>query len=481
MSSKLFFTDIENSEVGTDKLTFGTSLTAALSVTTGSIVGVAVPGALLVDATNGVLYRAWNATSNYEVLNSSATSYGTHQLSLTVNAAVTATDGTAPLIGDFVGIFGAGTWSASGNLNVSRRDSSSAGSLNAGLIVAGVNTSVSAQVSTEIFNGSSWLTNANIATSRSGCTGFGSQNAAMCIAGINTGGSTITSSELFNGTQWNAGANTSISRSNIGGAGTQSAGIIAGSNLTPSELFNGTAWSLSGNLNVSRSSPALFGTANASLIVGGLSSAALSSTELFNGSSWIFSSNTSLSSQSAGGAGTQSAGIIAGGTVGGGTTSLTEIFNGSVWSLSGNMGVSRTRTEGCGSQNGTVMAGGLGGTGIVASTEIHTQTTWRRMTAKSYFVTPISGFLSSANVVTIQGTVQNLSFTFPANTYLVMNRNLDFQTAPNASLTISLASVLGGGSNWTLNFGNSVTVSNVCNGMLAIVTASGATQFLAPM
>ena len=156
MSSKLWFSDVENSEVGTDKLAFGASLPNAVSVTTGTIVGAAVPGGLVVDATNGVIYRAWNNTSNYEVLNSSSTSYGTHQYSLTVNAAVTSTDGTAPIIGDFVGIFGAGAWASAANINISRNNHVGLGSQNATLISTGQNPGGATLSSTELYNGATW-------------------------------------------------------------------------------------------------------------------------------------------------------------------------------------------------------------------------------------------------------------------------------------------------------------------------------------
>lgn len=475
MAAKLTFFDVENNEITPPKLAFGASLTNAVSVTTGALIQASVAGALAIDATNGIAYKAWNTSSTFEVLNSNGGAYGVHQLSLTINIAVTSTDGTGPVIGDYVGIYGTGAWALTvGNISASATSAAGFGSQNAGVITGGTtagNTTLS-----QAFNGSTWAFGPNLTVSRRAHGAVGSDNAGLVVGGgPNT---SLSSTELFNGTSWTfPTSNLNVSRGSFPACGSQNAAFITGGQntaLTPisTELFNGFSWSLSGNINATKYLHAGAGTLNAGLIAGGLNATVTFNTsEIFNGSTWTYSGNLNTSRMSLAGSGSQNAGMISGGTNGVGTLTSSELFNGSTWALSGNMTTSRQNHSSFGSQNGQMAAASAG---AILTAEIHTQSTWRRMSSKAYYSVPIAGILSSAGVVTLQGIV-NTSFTFPANTYLVLNRTADFQTAPNASLSVGLAAVLGGGSNWTYNFANSVTVSNVCNGMLVVATGSGAT------
>lgn len=493
-AAKLYFTDVENSEVGPGKLSFGSSLTNMVSETSGTPSTSSVTGAIAIDGTNGIVYRAFSSSSgtgSWEILNSTNGAYGTHQLSVTINAAVISTDGTAPVVGDYVGIFGSGSWALAASISVTKDYVAVTGSQNAGLIAAGL---VSAGcTTTELFNGLTWSLSANMVSARSRQPGSGSQNASIVGGGLNASNTTQITTELFNGSVWATAGNMNVSRLFHAPAGIQSAALVSGGenvSLTTqitSEIYNGNTWSLSGNLNISREQHAGFGSLNAAMITGGTDDSNTVSqitSESFNGSTWSYSGNLNTSRSQVGGAGSQYAGLVTGGQSTDSTSAISssELFNGSTWSFSSNMVISRTSLSGAGgSQNSSLVVTGFNGAARQINSEIHTQSTWRAMTAKSYYVSNLCGILSSTNVVTIQGIAKpgtaNISFTYPANVYLVLNRFSDFQIAPNSSLTVIIASVQGGGSNWTYNFNSATTVSNVCPGMIAVATAGGATPF----
>ncbi len=331
---------------------------------------------------------------------------------------VPTTAATTITTGDLIGIYGAGTWSASGSLIVAHNNGASAGSQNSALIVGGGDGAGTTASSTELFNGSTWSTSGDAGVLRASGAGAGSQNAAVAAAGVVSTPSANT--ELFNGSIWATSGSLNVARRYVEGAGSQNATVIvsgqnaAGNNISSTELFNGSTWSTSGDSSLSRYYASAIGSQNAGLITGGFQSAPVTKTELFNGSTWSTAGDLLVSRYNSACAGSQNSGLVMGGIRSAASMSSAELFNGSAWYTSGNLIVARYEAAGSGSQNtGLVTAGE--DSGHLVSTELHNQTLYRKLTYNNFreaknigIATDIVG--TSLNVK-IVGYINNMAVT----------------------------------------------------------------------
>ena len=121
------------------------------------------------------------------------TTSGTSSYTLSTNASIS--------VGDLVGIYGAGSWSAGALLSISKDYPSGAGSQNATFIAGGRTSSGPTQPTdaTELFNGSSWSTSGVLSVAKYAFAAAGSQGAGL-IAGGHDGTSRSAASELHNQT-----------------------------------------------------------------------------------------------------------------------------------------------------------------------------------------------------------------------------------------------------------------------------------------
>lgn len=489
MGSKLYFSDIINSEIQIGKIT-----NAPFSTGSGSpngVVSSSVTGSIYNDTTNNIMYLKSTGSGNTgwtQVSAASSNVYSQHYRNVNITLAVDTGTTYSPNVGDLVGIFGAGSWSASGNTNISRESAAGGGSQNATWMAGGQNTLASGLSSTELFNGATWSLSGNLNQSRALSFGtIGSQNAGLVTGGFQS--NAFTSTELFNGATWSLSGNLNLSKYNLSENGSQNAALATGGanaangSSTITEFFNGGTWTFVSNLNTVSGQASALGSQNATLIAGGTLSTGVtvSNTQLFNGSSWIYSGNLNISRGfGAGSHGSQNAGLVSGGglTVVTGTITSTELFNGSTWSLSGNLNSSRTLAASGGSQNAGIVMGGEG-SGAVAllSTELHNQTTYRKLyprylkTSKNIGV--MTGITSATATVMIQG--YNSSVTYPANMYIIANKKAICSIAneqnQTTALIVSTVAISNTASNtWIYNLESSPNLLNLVPGMFCWVS-----------
>ena len=355
--------------------------------------GVGSPNKIVMGANTGAIYVDQAASQLWFCINAGTTAdYSWIPYGCLYNSSITIASDVQE--GQLVGIFGPGAWSVSGNLNVSRKSASAAGTQGAAWISAGCsNTATSVFLSsTELFNGSTWAASANLNISRCSAGSLGSQNAGLITGGaVTAGGSddTLVSTELLNGTVWAASASLNFARADAFGSGTQNAALVGGnvSQTVSTETFNGSSWLVSSNMNTGRDRAAGTGSQNSALVVAG--SGGSNTSELFNGTVWINgpSAIATTRNNSTAGGGTQNSTFIFGGL----QVSSSEIFNGTSWSVSGRItaNFSNTITFGssAGSQNAGLGAGGLGGIGstiVLNGTEFHNKTIYRSVTYRDY-------------------------------------------------------------------------------------------------
>lgn len=336
-----------------------------------------------------------------------------------------------------VGIWGAGSWATSNNLNISRQNGAGAGSQSSSLFMVGFDNGGLALSNSELFNGSTWINaSSNTSISRVNVGGCGSQNAALCIGG---GAGLVRSiTEIFNGFSWSTSGNMVSQRKYIGAAGSQNAalnfnGDNGGAPLTTTEVFNGTGWFTGPTMLNGVSNVAGAGSQNAAFRTGGTIVGPLnfSRTEIFNGSSWMFTMNSSISKRDASASGSQNAGICVGGSQGVGdipAVSLTELFNGYNWITSGNIATARPNLSSGGVSSAAWCAGGIQST-VQSSTELHTQSIYRPLTFENIRTASNIGVMSlnpsTGGIVKLHGYVQNVLPANPfqtAGNYLVLSR-----------------------------------------------------------
>jgi len=303
--------------------------------------------------------------------------------------------------GDFVGIYGPGTWAnASANINTAREYPASGGSEFSAWL-AGGQTAVAALSSTETFNGSTWAMSANSlltapATPGTGelyaLNGGGSQTAAWARGGRIFGGLVGYSfTQAFNGDTW---ALTSTGKnSNAWGASGGTFYSAWYNSDGDGEYFNGAVWvelplgALTANVGVTAAKG--IGSDNSHFICGGLDSPVgsirYSGTAFFNGYNYTVGSNLNFSRSSH-----QIAGNAINATVSGGSSavsssitcySLSEFFNGITWGSGSflSLGV-RAAAANAGSRNKMIVAAGTtNGTTKLNTTEIYTQSIYRKL------------------------------------------------------------------------------------------------------
>lgn len=494
MSSKLTFNDIENQELDPTKLNFTPdSLTNAVSSTSSDPSADAIVGAFAINTASGDIFRktvAGSGAGNWTKISSiTRTVLQNRYRGVSINSAVTSTDGTAPSIGDLVSYCGAGAWSVSLTISIAKTNATGAGSQNAAFIAGGFTNAITN--ATELFNGSAWSAGGVLGGAKQSMAEVGSQNAGLVTGGTDGGVPGVSVTELFNGSSWSTGGLLSVGRNAPAGAGSQNAtfanGGYNGAVTNTTEIFNGSSWSASGNSNLSKNQCTSAGSQNAGLAAAGSTNGGTVGTlsvELFNGSSWIIGGALSSTRSLSTGAGSQNAAFIAGGATSFGPsvpTNITELFNGSSWSASGILSIAKCQSAGAGSQSAGLVAGG-GTPSATNATELHNQTIFRKVYAKNLPESNVVGILSSASTVMLQGT--NTSVTYPANKYLVANRSQNSAVTNYANLSaISIVSVLGTPPTMTYNFSTTFNLLSVIPGNIAIisggsVTASNAGAFV---
>ena len=173
--------------------------------------------------------------------------------------------------------------SAGGSLSVAQQYSCGAGSLSAGISMAGeIDTGNAETTATQEYNGTSWSAAGNLTTARYANYGCGTQTAALTWSG-RAAPSSLYTSEEYDGTSWSAGG-TVVPELKYGNSqmGTQSAALSAGSETAPKNMtqeYDGTAWSAGSTLNTGRREGGSGGSQSGGLYAGGNDSSATSTSE----------------------------------------------------------------------------------------------------------------------------------------------------------------------------------------------------------
>ena len=177
-----------------------------------------------------------------------------------------------------------GTWSAGGNLNTARTETSGFGT-KAGQIVTGgtspaapsTNAPVYGYVGcVESYDGSSWSEVNNINTTRESMMSAGTPTAGIIYGGATYPKGAVSCTEEWNGTNWSEVTNMNENRKNSGDAGDTSEAVLqfGGEFASPAhytetaEEYNGTNWSEIGDMNLGRTNLAGLGNTEAALAVG---------------------------------------------------------------------------------------------------------------------------------------------------------------------------------------------------------------------
>lgn len=203
-------------------------------------------------------------------------------------------------------------WSISGDIAAAKYESSACGTQTAAINFAGWQFNFGVSKNTEHFNGSSWSVGGDLPSDRKECGAVGVETAALSVGGW-FGGTPGIQTEEYNGTTWSSGGNLGTARYASGAAGTQSAGLSFGGSGGPSktEEYNASVWSSGGDLIIGRSYLGGCGTQSAGLSFGGDGPKA--TTEEYDGTSWASASDLITARYSMGDGGVIDAGLCFGG------------------------------------------------------------------------------------------------------------------------------------------------------------------------
>ena len=228
------------------------------------------------------------------------------------------------------------SWTAGGNMNVSRRNLTGGGVLTAGVAFGGITgpgypSGAVIVASTEHYNGSSWTNATNMPTATRGQQGTGTQTAAFACGGsVAPGASPAGASKVdtfeYDGSNWTTGGNLGHGRSDGQASGTLTAGLVVGGRetlppypATPAadtvEEYDGTSWTAGGAYPTAMNAVGNAGTQTASLVCGGNTGGNQSASNLYNGTSFSSSATLNTGRGYLSGCGTQAAGLFAGGGV----------------------------------------------------------------------------------------------------------------------------------------------------------------------
>ena len=176
--------------------------------------------------------------------------------------------------------------SATGSLSVAQLYSCGAGTLSAGISMAGeIDTGNAETAATQEYDGTSWSAGGNLSTARYANYGAGTQTAALTWSGKDAPGD-VDSSEEYNGTAWAAGGTlTQTFQYGNSQMGTQTAALSAGTNEPPrnqTEAYDGTAWSVQSTMNTGRREGGAAGSQAAGIYASGNSGSATTTSEQWN-------------------------------------------------------------------------------------------------------------------------------------------------------------------------------------------------------
>lgn len=426
-------------------------------------------------STDPIAIKEWNTTNSADGWSDEQDWTAYNQSFTTVipvttvaNSVVTPTTSTnaSISIGDLVGIYGAGSWSAAGNLNAAKDRVSTIGSQSAALIAGGLNTSGNSISTTEIFNGSIWSLGSNTVFSRIWSNGSGSQNSAFIAGGSTVSGlEPVNTTEIFNGASWaNSSANLNTGVYWAGSGGAHNAGFIVGGSTTSgksksTELFNFSSWFVSGAISLERMALSAVGSQNSAMVATGRTGAdttVSALTELFNGSAWSKNGNLITARYGAAGMGYQNSAMISSGSTGTSTAVAfsSELFNGSTWFAGSDITTKRTNITGAGSVNAGLVAGGSTAAVVpqLAVTELHNQTLYRKITnIENYKMSNNIGIAFDVTSTTLsvkfQGFINNINVTSSNSAVTTAAQWVDKWLVlprfyPNASTTNNPSSIL---------------------------------------
>ena len=218
---------------------------------------------------------------------------------------------------------GVAAWASGGNTVTANMNSGAAGTLTAGLRIAGYTGPTGGQNVCSEYDGTTWTEVNNLLNPNSGLrSGVGVQTAAFAIGGNPPAAPVSSQVEQYDGTCWTvnpASLNTARTAAFNGGI-TSAAWICGGApgNKTESEEFDGTSWAASpGSLNEGREDGAGLGTQTAALIACGHDGPPPFNdyVEEFNGTTWSVANVYPLGiTAPVGNIGTQTAGMVTTGT-----------------------------------------------------------------------------------------------------------------------------------------------------------------------
>ena len=305
----------------------------------------------------------------------------------------------APGISGTTSEYDGSSWTAGGTLNTARQSGGAAGTLTAGLLMAGEPGGGPPYPSqTEEYNGTAW-SNANPApvASRSIVASAGIQTAASIFGGYT--GSGTTSHELYDGTNWTTGPSMNTARWSLGGSGVQTLSIgFGGANPGGSykanvESYNGTSWTEGPDLSTARRGleGGIVGTAKSTIAIGGDNGSHIGTSEEFTSSTnvitaAVFSSggnaNTARRQLGYTGAGTQNAFMVYGGFAPGGMLNASEEYGGATWTATPNLNTARGQDAGFGITTAAVCCGGATPT-VGGYTEEYNGSSWTTVTSMS--------------------------------------------------------------------------------------------------
>jgi hypothetical protein len=260
------------------------------------------------------------------------------------------------------GAFGAGAFSAGGNLNTGRSQAGVNGTQTSTLAAGGTPPPSGATV-TESYNGSSWTEVNDINTGRRTHHSIGVSNtSALAFGG---GFPSKNETESWNGSNWTEVNNLNTARAFIAGAGTVTAGLAMGGGppyKDDTESWNGTNWTEVNDLNSGRYLSGNGAGSQTSAIVAGGGAPSTNNAETWNGTNWteVNNLNTARNHLTLFGGYSDNTSVIAtGGENDSGTKlALSEEWNGTNWTEVADLSTARHYLGAAGTTSAGIVVGG---------------------------------------------------------------------------------------------------------------------------
>jgi len=265
-------------------------------------------------------------------------------------------------------VFQSAAWATGGALGTGRYSRATFGTQDAAVFAGGSPPSTTA--ATEKYNGTSWTASGNLSVSRRNLAGCGVSTAGLATGGT-TAPSTSTSVEEFGGSSWTSGGALPSAIRGHYNLGTQTASVNCGGNADPPSVsvattieYNGSSWTSGGAMGHARSDGQGCGVLTASLAVGGrttnappAATPAADTVEEYDGSSWTAGGAYPTAMNALGVAGSQTSAVAFAGNTGG-NQSATNTYDGTSFTSSTSLNTARGYASGCGTQAAGLAVGG---------------------------------------------------------------------------------------------------------------------------